>query len=263
MHFDTILRTVLLVLLLCGVAAFGFFGCARGKGNKPDEESFTLSFHSFDGGGPSYTVKIGDTSLLSCASERRYNKKNHEEIDGAAFDVIFTFKGLKSGSTTVTVTGESPIMETEITVYTAVVDEALNVTLTQQDETVTQRDPLQPVPQLIVHTEVAAVYPSLADTAAADEMIEQLSSGPVAATLEKADGGFIGEFSLTLPQQAETVTAEAGDILLCADGRLMFCTEKLSSAFTPLASLSETELEKLLTALNEDATVTLWVEWSE
>ncbi len=263
MHFDTVLRTVLIALLLCGVAAFGFGGCARGKKDKPDGKSCTLSFHSFDGGGPSYRVSIADESLLSCTSERQYNKKNHEQLDGAGFDVIFTFKGLKSGSTTVTVTGESPLMPTEISVYTAVIDEALNVTLTQQGETVTESNPQRPVPQIVLHTEAATVYPSAADTDAARDMIDLLSSSPAALTMKKGEAGFSGECPLSLPQAGETVTAEPGDILLDNNSRLVLCTAEQSGVFTLLAKLDGAALEELLSALETDPTVTIWVEWSE
>ena len=43
--------------------------------------------------------------------------------------MIFTFTGLKPGTTTVSVYGRSPIMENDDSIYTAVVDEDLNVTL--------------------------------------------------------------------------------------------------------------------------------------
>ena len=43
--------------------------------------------------------------------------------------MIFTFTGLKPGSTTVNIYGRSPIIENDDASYTAVVDEDLNVTL--------------------------------------------------------------------------------------------------------------------------------------
>ena len=262
MHFDTVLRTVLIVLLLCGVAAFGFVGCTHGKKPKTDDKSSTLSFHSFDGGGPSYHVEIQDPSVLSYTSERKYGKENHEELDGAGYDVIFTFRGLKSGSTTVTVTGKSPIMPTETSVFTAVVDETLKVTLTQQ-ETLTQRDPLQPVPQLVLHTETVTVYPQAADTDAARSMIDRLSAQQADVTLEKGEAGFGGALKLALPQAGETITARPGDLLLQGDDRLVLCTAEQTGVFTRLASLDETALDKLLPALETDPAISLWVEWSE
>ena len=263
MHFDTVLRTVLIALLLCGVAAFGFGGCAHGKKDKPDGKSCTLSFHSFDGGGPSYRVAVGDGSVLSYTSEKRYNQKNHEELDGAGYDMIFTFRGLKSGSTTVTVTGESPIMGTEITVYAAAVDENLTVTLTKQEETTAADDAIQPVPQLVLHTEAVTVYPSAEDTKAARMLIEQLSETPVTVTLHSFDGQFRGDLPKSLPYDRILHDAAPGELLLYGNSELVLCTEEQLGPFTPLAKLDETALARLLPALEADPTISLWVEWSE
>ena len=88
-----------------------------------------LSFSSFDGGGHEYSVKIGDPEILSCTGERDYGEPSEEPIDGASYWMIFTFSGLKPGTTTVSVYGRSPISENDDSIYTAVVDEDLNVTL--------------------------------------------------------------------------------------------------------------------------------------
>ena len=87
-----------------------------------------LVFDSFDGGGPEYTAVVGDTSIVSCASERKYAKADHEQMTGAGYDVIFTLTGLKPGSTTLTVSSFSPIVGSEEYRYTVTVDEGLNVT---------------------------------------------------------------------------------------------------------------------------------------
>ena len=57
-------------------------------------------------------------------------EEHAEELDGASFDYIVTFTGLKPGSTTVTIYGRSPVMENEDNIYTVSVDEDLHVTLT-------------------------------------------------------------------------------------------------------------------------------------
>ena len=88
-----------------------------------------LRFSSFSGGGYDYTAEVEDASIISC--EARYEYEEHaEEIDGASFDYIVSLKGLKPGSTTVTIYGTSPIAENENSVYTVSVDEKLNVSLT-------------------------------------------------------------------------------------------------------------------------------------
>lgn len=91
----------------------------------------TLSFPSFDGGGPEYSVVAEDGSIFSCASERVYGNKDHDEIDGAPYDVVFTFTGRRAGETTFTVFEYSPIdgEKNEVGVYGVTVDEALNITV--------------------------------------------------------------------------------------------------------------------------------------
>ena len=88
------------------------------------KEAPTLSFHSFDGGGPEYSVEIADPTVVSCTQERVYPDPDHEELDGAPYDVVFTFTGLKQGSTAVTVRQSGPDGEEE-TEYLVTVNEAL------------------------------------------------------------------------------------------------------------------------------------------
>ena len=92
-------------------------------------EKAVVEFSSFDGGGHEYSVEIEDPSVLSCTEERDYGPPRDEPEDGSPFRMIFTFTGLKPGCTTVSVYGRSPIMENDDSIYTAVVDEDLNVTL--------------------------------------------------------------------------------------------------------------------------------------
>ena len=92
-------------------------------------EEAVVTFASFDGGGHEYTVEIGDPSILACEVTRDYRGEDPSLVDGASFDVVCTFTGLAPGSTTVAVSGRSPILENDDALYTATVDEALNVTL--------------------------------------------------------------------------------------------------------------------------------------
>jgi len=93
-----------------------------------DMNTAILRFSSFSGGGYEYTVEVDDPSIVRV--ETRYEYEEHaEEIDGASFDYIVSFTGLKPGGTTATIYGTSPIAENENSVYTVSVDEELNVTL--------------------------------------------------------------------------------------------------------------------------------------
>ena len=93
------------------------------------EASAVLRFSSFSGGGYDYSVEVDDPSVVRC--EARYAFEAHaEEIDGASYDYIVTFTGLKPGATTAAIYGCSPIMDNENSIYTVSVDDGLQVTLT-------------------------------------------------------------------------------------------------------------------------------------
>lgn len=92
-------------------------------------DAAVLRFSSFSDGGYVYSVEVDDPSIVRV--EARYEFEAHaEEIDGASYDYIVSFTGLKMGVTTTTVYGRSPIMDNENSVYTITVDEELHVTLT-------------------------------------------------------------------------------------------------------------------------------------
>ena len=112
---------ILLAALLC-------LACCAAEGDALNKDEAVLYFSSFAGGGYEYTVQVDDHSVVRCGT--RYEYEEHaEEIDGASFDFIVTFTGLKPGSTTATIYGRSPIMENEDSMYTVSVDEDLHVTL--------------------------------------------------------------------------------------------------------------------------------------
>lgn len=92
-------------------------------------DAVVLRFSSFSGEGYEYSIEVDDPSIVRV--EARYAFEEHaEEIDGASYDYIASFTGLKRGVTTATVYGRSPIMDNENSVYTVTVDEELHVTLT-------------------------------------------------------------------------------------------------------------------------------------
>jgi len=91
-----------------------------------------LTFHSFDGGGPEYEATVADPAIVACTETIRYNKSNHEQLTGAGYDVFFTLTGKSPGTTTVTVTGDSPIADIEPETYTVTVNEALQIRIEQE-----------------------------------------------------------------------------------------------------------------------------------
>lgn len=93
-------------------------------------EVATLRFSSFDGGGHVYRAVVEDPAIVAIRVDYDYGDIGDEPIDGAPYDAVFTITGLAPGTTIVTVEGRSPILENDDAIYTAAVDEALNVTLT-------------------------------------------------------------------------------------------------------------------------------------
>ena len=91
----------------------------------------TLSYHSYDGGGPVYSVEIADPDVVACEETIEYDKPNHAQLNGAGYDVTFTLTGLKPGQTTATVICDFKGEPTE-TAYTAVVNESLQIRLEEQ-----------------------------------------------------------------------------------------------------------------------------------
>lgn len=72
-------------------------------------QPFTLSFHSFDGGGPEYSFENEKTGVFTWFSERVYNNPNHEQLCGSGFDVRYSIYPLRAGEATAVIKGSSPI----------------------------------------------------------------------------------------------------------------------------------------------------------
>ena len=119
---------VLLIFLLC----FGTVRFQVETAAEQEQETASLVLSSFDGGGPEYQITIEDPQIVSYTYRRMYDDPDHEMMTGSGYDNIYTFTGLKPGTTTMTVSMTSPLMENEDAVYTIVVDDNLNVTLSQE-----------------------------------------------------------------------------------------------------------------------------------
>ena len=74
---------------------------------------FTLSFNSFEGGGPEYYFENEKTGIFTWYCEKRYYSDDHEELCGAGFDVIYNIYPLRAGEATALIKGESPICPRE------------------------------------------------------------------------------------------------------------------------------------------------------
>ncbi|MBR4236229.1 MAG: hypothetical protein IKR85_09245 [Clostridia bacterium] len=107
---------LVIALLCCAVYAAG--------------EDAVMSFTSFFGGGPEYSVNIEDQTLVSLSSRIVYGDAQTPVPPGAEYMVEYTFTGVKPGRTTVTVSRTSPIAGNGETRYILEVDADLNVSLT-------------------------------------------------------------------------------------------------------------------------------------
>jgi len=245
---------------------YEFGGILDWKGDVATEDgakTASLSFESFDGGGPTYEAEIADLSVVSCERSVRYARADHEQMTGAGYTVTLTFRGLKPGETTVTVRARSPIAENFDALYAVTVDETLSVTLKELSVT----DPsavVRPSAVLVIETESRILYATLTETGAASALLDRLSSDPLELTL-RDNGGFekVGPLPWSLPQSDERMTAAAGDIVLYQGNQLCLFYGENTWSYTPLATLPYTA-DELKEALGSgDATVTLRLEWSE
>lgn len=94
-----------------------------------NNKSAALTFQSFDGGGPEFTVSIDDEAIAGYKQSREYYDKNHNEQCGSGYTVYIEFFALKKGRTTATVECRSPIAENFDAIYEISVDESLSITV--------------------------------------------------------------------------------------------------------------------------------------
>ncbi|MBR1876963.1 MAG: rhodanese-like domain-containing protein [Lachnospiraceae bacterium] len=99
--------------------------------DNPVGEKASLSFESFDGGGPDFNVVIVDEGIVSYETEVKYHNSDHGEMTGSGFDKIITFTGIKPGETMLVVEERSPIADNLDHTYRITVDDELNVQIEQ------------------------------------------------------------------------------------------------------------------------------------
>lgn len=226
-------------------------------------EKAVLTFDSFDGGGPDFTV-VMDTDIVSCKSEKIYGNPRHAEMEGSGFKVKFTFTGLKSGEARMTIEERSPIAENLDHIYSVKVDEDLNVTI----KLLTTEDldaPAEPVPTLVIYANNKVFYANLEDNDAAAAFAEKLSQEVIEVKMHDY-GNFekVGDLPWHLPANDEQITTKPGDIILYQGSQITIYYDQNTWEFTRLGRIENTTREELLEAFGEgDVDVSFWVEWSE
>ena len=225
-----------------------------------------LTFDSFDGGGPDYHIELG-SDIVTYTREKEYGDPNHDELDGAAFRIIFTFTGVAQGETAMTVKQRSPIAGNYDHKYSVRVDGELNVSIVKQ-ETVDREEAsevLQPVPTLAIEANGRVFYAATADNPSAQALIEKLSREAI--EIEMHDyGSFekVGSLPWDLPRNDEDITTGPGDVILYLGNRFVIYYDENTWDFTRLGRIEGVTRDELLSAFGEgDVIVKLWVEWSE
>ncbi len=97
------------------------------------DKTASLTFDSFDGGGPSYKVVIDDPSIVTYDQTKHYHNENHDEMAGSGYTVKIEFFGLKEGKTTVKIECRSPIADNFDAIYDVEVDGDLSVKITERE----------------------------------------------------------------------------------------------------------------------------------
>ncbi len=100
---------------------------------EPDEKQAVLSYHSFDGGGPRYTVKIENEQIVACEQANRYSGKKDPTASGTPYTVEVVFTGLQAGNTTARIEARSPTGIRYDEIYEITVDADLKVTATLKE----------------------------------------------------------------------------------------------------------------------------------
>ena len=94
-----------------------------------------LKFHSFEGGGPSYNVKLNREGIADIKQTRHYYNPEHEYMCGSGYDVNISFIGIKPGKAEATIECRSPIADNFDAVYDITVFEDLSVSVTERKRT--------------------------------------------------------------------------------------------------------------------------------
>ena len=212
----------------------------------------TLSFDSFDGGGPEFNVVIADESVVSYDSKVKYNKPDHEKLNGAGYDVIITFTGIKQGETTAVIEERSPIADNLDHKYRITVDNELNVQL----ELLSVRDISEEADTGLTLKIDGEEYPVEWEDNESVEALKELCPLTVKMSMY---GGFeqVGFIGTTIPKNDVQTTTDYGDIVLYSGDQIAVFYGSNTWAYTRLGHILA-DKEIMAEALgNGDVTIEL------
>ena len=189
----------------------------------------TLRFHSFDGGGPSFTAVIENPEILSCAQTAEYARTDHKFLCGAGFDAVFTLTGQSPGETNLRIEARSPIVESVDHLYRITVDSAMQVTVTHLGD----RFPERPLRLMLGGTELPVTW----EDNDAVNALRTLRPPEIPLT---PYGGFeqFGPIGQSLPHRDRRITAQPGDIMLYCGDQIVLFTGSNTWQYTRLGPLA-------------------------
>nr|MCR5773737.1 rhodanese-like domain-containing protein [Lachnospiraceae bacterium] len=100
-----------------------------GEGRADKKATATLTFETFDGGGPEFRALIDDPEIVAYDQTRYYGDKDHDNNTGSSCTVEFSFTGLKPGKTKMRIEERSPIADNLDREYDVSVGDDLKVTV--------------------------------------------------------------------------------------------------------------------------------------
>ena len=264
------LTTVLTFMMIPMVVIlmFSLFGCGKtgqvmdGDGmvnvvtddasSNADGNTASLSFESFDGGGPEFNVVISDESIVSYDRKSKYRDPDHEKMNGSGYDVTITFTGIKPGETTVIIEERSPIADNLDHKYRITVDDELNV----QIEQLSVKDINEEVGEGMILKINGEDYPVEWEDNESVEALKELCPLTVEMSMY---GGFeqVGSLGSNLPRTDKQITTDFGDIVLYSGNQIVIFYGSNSWAYTRLGHiLADKEIiEEALR--NGDVTITI------
>ena len=215
-----------------------------------DGKTASLSFESFDGGGPEFSVVIADESIVSYSSRAAYRNPDHEKMNGSGYDEIITFTGIKPGETTVIIEERSPIADNLDHKYRITVDDELNV----QTELLSVKDINEEAGEGMILKINGEEYPVEWED---NESVEALKAMCPLTVDMSMYGGFeqVGSLGKSLPKNDQQITTDYGDIVLYSGDQIVVFYGSNSWSYTRLGHIQADKEVMEETLGNGDVTI--------
>ncbi len=217
-----------------------------------EEKTASLSFESFDGGGPEFNVVIADESIVSYVSKLKYRDPDHEKMHGSGYEEIITFTGMKPGGTTMIIEERSPIADNLDHKYRVTVDDELNV----QIEQLSVKEINVEAGEGIILKINGEEYPVEWEDNESVEALKELCPFTIEMSMY---GGFeqVGSIGSSLPRNDKQTTTDYGDIVSYSGNQIVIFYGSNSWAYTRLGHiLADKEIMEEALA-NGDVTIEL------